>query len=473
MNVNVNVKAGRDALADGSALGAAAPAPADSPVTAGPDPGTAPGDFMALLLLLAGIGAGPGKAEPITVPSAAPGDGGTTTTVTVDAGSVMAPTPGGESAGVGGRGSALPAIFPGARGAVAGVPDPLMPLPAALATPPTAIATDAAPPPTPTPSAPGRGAATGAPVPAASIAATTATPSTGAADAVAARPAPATAPPVPPIPPIDGASSAPTTSTGPPPAPAPRAAIVATTSPQGPRPVRAVRVPHDDAPTTTSDDARGDLAQPLTTHPDAADTAAAPPSAIGLAPGPEPERPEAESHRARATGAVESAGRLPGPVDLGDGPRHLAGSSAPQPVTPPAAASTVERGVVDQVVQTARLVVAGGHTRMEIQLDPPSLGTVRVTADATREGVGLTITAARPETHALLVQALPAIQEALAQRGVGNTTVAVATFSDSSQGRRPAPRRDPERGSRNANQSAGERRQGRPSGQVTKVDLTI
>ncbi|MBI3636620.1 MAG: flagellar hook-length control protein FliK [Candidatus Rokubacteria bacterium] len=137
--------------------------------------------------------------------------------------------------------------------------------------------------------------------------------------------------------------------------------------------------------------------------------------------------------------------------------------------------------VIPQVVRAARVVVAAGGGEMHVDLEPPSLGGVRVSASARGESVELTLHAERPETRSLLVQELPAIQQALADRGVGATAVTVAptapspstlTLSPRHDGRapdrRPATPRERER------QPASDRRH-RPfrAGRVSVLDITV
>jgi flagellar hook-length control protein FliK len=143
---------------------------------------------------------------------------------------------------------------------------------------------------------------------------------------------------------------------------------------------------------------------------------------------------------------------------------------------PAARAAVVEPAVVaEQVVRAARLVVAGEATRLRVDLEPPSLGAVRISADARGDALALTITAERPETQALLTQALPDIQRALADRGVGQASVAVLTTPLLADGRRAPDRRPPEpREQRTPTPHAGDRRRApRSAGPVSVVDVTV
>lgn len=139
-----------------------------------------------------------------------------------------------------------------------------------------------------------------------------------------------------------------------------------------------------------------------------------------------------------------------------------------------AASLSVEpRLVADQVVSAARIVVLDGLTRMRVDLDPPQLGAVRVSADARGEAVALTITAERPETQALLTQALPAIQQALSDRGVGGATVAVLASPLSDTGRRAPDRRPAEPRERSNPSTPDRRRAPRAPRTVSAVDITV
>jgi flagellar hook-length control protein FliK len=129
--------------------------------------------------------------------------------------------------------------------------------------------------------------------------------------------------------------------------------------------------------------------------------------------------------------------------------------------------------VGEQIVQAARLVVTGGLSQMDVRLDPPELGAIRVTATAGPDGIGLTITADRAETHALLVHALPEIQTLLAERGVPGAAVAVATTSDAPPERRAPNRRDPDRGGRASHTPTDSRRPFTTRRPVGTVDLTV
>jgi hypothetical protein len=138
--------------------------------------------------------------------------------------------------------------------------------------------------------------------------------------------------------------------------------------------------------------------------------------------------------------------------------------------------AAVSPGVVaEQVVRVARLVVANDVAQMRVELDPPTLGAVRISADARGDAITLTIAAERPETQALLAQALPDIQRALADRGVAQASVTVLTSPMLGDGRRAPDRRPPEpRDQRSPTPHPGDRRRApRLGGPVSVVDVTV
>jgi hypothetical protein len=161
---------------------------------------------------------------------------------------------------------------------------------------------------------------------------------------------------------------------------------------------------------------------------------------------------------ARATSA---ATRIDAPQALSSPPSV----EAPRPVAPPELA--------EQLVRTARVALRDGVAEMDIQLTPPSLGVVRVTAAAAHDGLGLTLSAERPETRALLLHAIPEMQAALANQGITTTTIAVAPAFDPPGERRAPTRRDPDRPARPARDAIAERARLAPRSAVGAVDLTV
>jgi len=149
-------------------------------------------------------------------------------------------------------------------------------------------------------------------------------------------------------------------------------------------------------------------------------------------------------------------------------PDRVVPARAPEPVLAPS-----EPPVVEQVVRAARVVLRDGLTQLEVRLEPPSLGPVRVTAAAGADGLGLTIAAERPETRALLAQVIPEMQAALAGHGITAPSIAVATSFEPPAERRTPPRRDGERPSRDARPVADRPRSTRASRSTGAVDLTI
>lgn len=147
--------------------------------------------------------------------------------------------------------------------------------------------------------------------------------------------------------------------------------------------------------------------------------------------------------------------------------RGVVETSAPMPLVDP-------HVVAEQVVRVARLVVSGEETQLHVQLDPPALGAVHVSAGARGDALEVTIHAERPETQALLTQALPEIQQALSDRGVGSTSVTIATTSMSSDGRRAPERRPAEPRERSLSHQQSDRRRAPSAARpVSAVDITV
>ena len=189
---------------------------------------------------------------------------------------------------------------------------------------------------------------------------------------------------------------------------------------------------------------------------------------------------DAENTDDTATGTTATGAALRADADLRafahvpDAARPPAAVAASSPAAESAPArALMQTPVADQVVQVARLVIAEGHTRMEVSLEPPTLGAVRVTADAAAAGgLQLTIAAEQPETRALLLSAVPEMQAALASRGVAAVVVAVAGSFDPPDGRRAPARREPEGSSRFQDTNTDRRRE-RPARtrRVSALDL--
>jgi hypothetical protein len=186
----------------------------------------------------------------------------------------------------------------------------------------------------------------------------------------------------------------------------------------------------------------------------------------GLGVGPATER-------SRGNGGEPDAGlaaRAAAPAARVDPP---AAASAAAPTAP--ARAVAEPPVVEQLVRTARLVLRDGLTEMDVQLAPPSLGMVRVTAAAAGNGLGLTLTAERPETRALLLHAIPEMQAVLAGQGIATASIAVASHFEPPGERRAPARRDPERPSGRLAREAISERPGtaRATHAAGAVDLTV
>jgi flagellar hook-length control protein FliK len=146
---------------------------------------------------------------------------------------------------------------------------------------------------------------------------------------------------------------------------------------------------------------------------------------------------------------------------------HVPAAEAPRAVVPAPLAW--------QVVEAARVVVAEGVTRMEVTLDPPALGAIRVTASTNDDGsVSLQIAADRDDTRSLLIQAIPEIQRLLVDRGVQAASVAVAQSFDAPAERRAPGRRDPEWARERHQSPTGPRPPAAPARRrAGLVDLTV
>jgi Flagellar hook-length control protein FliK len=154
----------------------------------------------------------------------------------------------------------------------------------------------------------------------------------------------------------------------------------------------------------------------------------------------------------------------PGPADAHGHPTvRLAaahGATAPR-----------EPQMIERIVRMARVVIRDGVTQLAVRLAPPSLGPIRIVAAEGGGGVILTIAAERPETRALLVQAIQEIEAALASHGIATASITVVATFDPPIGRRALTRREPERQARDRRPLT--KRPAAGAGAVTTVDLTV
>jgi Flagellar hook-length control protein FliK len=97
---------------------------------------------------------------------------------------------------------------------------------------------------------------------------------------------------------------------------------------------------------------------------------------------------------------------------------------------------------VPEIAESVRRIVTDGAGHMDVELDPPTLGSVRISADVRGAEIGLTITAERPETRALLLSAIPDLQAALGLRGITASSIAVAAHFDPPADRQAPARRE-------------------------------
>lgn len=294
--------------------------------------------------------------------------------------------------------------------------------------------------------------------------ATAVDPQPGAARPDGGRPEPAAAAPAASVPTavLQGAAdTTPVASPGPPP--------VNLAAPTVARPTPTM------SSTEVPDGQTGEAARPASATRDTTAVRAIRPHVAGTRPAVEPvDHPD---DRQRSSGSHTSMSRL-----LTDTPHVYAAHALPEAgavrsVTPTTAAEAPVRPpappLVEQIVHTARLVVTEGMTQMDVQLEPPTLGTVRVSAAATADSIGLTLTAERPETRALLEQAIPQIQAALSGRGLPTASIAVTGTFDPPDARRAPFRRDADRGDRSGQHSRERHRPGDEPRPIGLVNVTV
>jgi len=417
---------------------AAVPAEAPAPVSGA----EAPGDFMALLLLLSGVGiaaprpegVAPVAAEPVSLPAAPPADGDAETGA----------TPAGAAApdlALHLLAAAIPAATP--HVAEDGAPH-AAPVVASAPPAPAPVEADAA--------GTRRASPESRPAPADHEA--TRRP---AAPSRAVAPSAATA--------VEGATTSET-------APAVVEGSPVKETPPAPRrpggEVRATREPAGDAtPDAASSAPAGGRRAAIDDVPRVQAGAAAPDSRGEGPQGGGGERRDPRSNResARAAMAVPVAA---------DAPRPVAAARETEPAAAPAPAPAVDpAAVTGQVVRAARLVVDSSEARMRVDLDPPALGAVTVSAETRGGAVQVTIVAERPETQALLAQALPDIRQALSDRGVGGAAVSLSAPHVTPDGRRAPDRRPAEPRERPTPQPGDRRRAAAGARRVSAVDVTV
>ncbi|MBI4593695.1 MAG: flagellar hook-length control protein FliK [Candidatus Rokubacteria bacterium] len=390
---------------------------------------TLPNDFMALLLLLTGVGTGVPGLEP------------------QPAGDPPAPTADGADAP---DLATSPTALTAAAAAAAFVP---LVAPPPVAAPPAPVVATAAGPSDPDAAAAGRPVAppvsdstTPATPPAPSPAPAASPSSTGDDLAAVAAPANPATP--------SAASSSGAAPAAQRPAPPAGASELRTTKPAATTDeVLPVDTPRPAAPATS---APGLALKAVSTEAPAAPGG-------GADDGAGHEAPKHDGRAATPAAPVATSGPASAP----------ALREAPQIDAPAAPIAVEPRVVADQIVSAARIVVREGLTRMHVDLEPPALGAVRLHADARGETVSLTITAERPQTLALLTQALPDIQQALASHGVAGASVAVLATPLSDTGRRAPDRRPAEPRERPNPQTPDRRRAPRAPRTVSAVDITV
>jgi hypothetical protein len=152
----------------------------------------------------------------------------------------------------------------------------------------------------------------------------------------------------------------------------------------------------------------------------------------------------------------------------------LASLRPSQPTAEVQAPALIEpRAAVEQIVQAASVVVRGDEAEMHVQLDPPALGAVHVSATSRGTMLEVMISAERPETQALLTQTLPEIQHTLNERGLSATAVSVVTTPTTGDGRRAPDRRPTEPRDRSTSHPHDRRRTAAASRRVSALDITV
>lgn len=180
-------------------------------------------------------------------------------------------------------------------------------------------------------------------------------------------------------------------------------------------------------------------------------------------PRPEPSLPSAED-----PGGLGSRVSQLSPAVRAWSPGLIHPPEAPMPA-PPEMTPTL----FDQLVRTARILRQEGRTEMHVRLEPPALGWVRVSVRESGDALALHIDAERPETRALLSQALPDLQHALASRGLEMASVAIRLDLDVAR-TRSGPERPADRPRREEPRERAPARGGAPrASALPHVDLTV
>jgi hypothetical protein len=237
---------------------------------------------------------------------------------------------------------------------------------------------------------------------------------------------------------------------------------------------------HDDARARAAQHALHDL-DPIRPEAPGADLPTAD-TAPAMAPAPAARVVSADAGAARERFERDErqreGARDAGPSAIGFTTLVETGGIAPlkpsQPAAEVSAPAVVEpRAAVEQIVQAASVVVRGDEAEMHLQLDPPALGTVHVSATSRGTALEILISADRPETQVLLTQALPEIQHTLTERGLSATAVSVVTTPTTGDGRRAPDRRPTEPRDRSTSHPPDRRRTAAASRRVSALDITV
>lgn len=145
----------------------------------------------------------------------------------------------------------------------------------------------------------------------------------------------------------------------------------------------------------------------------------------------------------------------PGPGQATDLPGLAApgrlSAHGPMPPVPMPPEAPVARHVAAQIaLQATPALTPGGPATLELRLDPPELGQVRMTLGLSDQGVTLHLVADRPETLDLLRRHVALLGEEFARQGLGASSF---TFAES--GARDSPGRSNARGDARGGGSSG------------------
>jgi hypothetical protein len=101
------------------------------------------------------------------------------------------------------------------------------------------------------------------------------------------------------------------------------------------------------------------------------------------------------------------------------------------------AAEIEPRAVIVQVAAQAQAAIRSGKSELEVRLEPPELGRIRVRVAAGAEGLTARIEASAVPVRDILEANLPALRHALAEGGVNVDRFSVSVGMDQHQWEQP------------------------------------